>query len=201
MSSESQLATRSWIDRSTGRLRVEATAIPEVRIVRPARHGDGRGFFSEVWNRRALAEAGIEADFVQDNHVLNGRSGTLRGLHLQLAPSPQAKLVRCLSGAILDVAVDVRRGSATFGRHVAVELSGENWAQLWVPEGFAHGYCTLTDGAEVIYKVTGYYDAQAERGVRFDDPALGIDWPVEPAAAILSEKDRAWPDLAGFGGV
>lgn len=182
-------------------MQVEATAIPDVRIVRPVRHGDARGFFSEVWNRRALTEAGIEADFVQDNHVLNGRAGTLRGLHLQTTPSPQAKLVRCLRGAILDVAVDVRRGSPTFGRHVAVELSGENWAQLWVPEGFAHGYCTLTDGAEVIYKVTGYYDPQAERGIRFDDPALGIDWPVGRGAAILSEKDRAWPDLAGFGGV
>lgn len=182
-------------------MQVETTAIPEVKIVRPVRHGDARGFFSEVWNRRALAEAGIEAEFVQDNHVLNGRAGTLRGLHLQVEPSPQAKLIRCLRGAILDVAVDVRSGSDTFGRHVAVELSAENWAQLWVPAGFAHGYCTLTDGAEVIYKVTGYYDPAAERGLRFDDPALGIDWPVSPAGALLSDKDRFWPGLAEFGGV
>lgn len=182
-------------------MQVEDTAIPEVKVIRPVRHGDARGFFSEVWNRRDMAAAGLDLDFVQDNHVLNGQAGTLRGLHLQGPPTPQGKLVRCFRGAIFDVAVDVRRGSATFGRHVGVELSAENWAQLWVPEGFAHGYCTLTDGAEVIYKVTGYYDPSAELGIRFDDPAIGIDWPVDAGAALISEKDTKWPDLAAFGGV
>ncbi|WP_417515842.1 dTDP-4-dehydrorhamnose 3,5-epimerase [Minwuia sp.] len=182
-------------------MQIEATAIADVKRVRPVRHGDHRGFFSEVWNARAFAEAGLALDFVQDNHVLNGAKGTLRGLHLQGAPNPQGKLVRCCRGAILDVAVDVRRGSPTFGRHVAMELSAENWEQLWVPEGFAHGYCTLTDGAEVLYKVTGQYDPAAELGIRFDDPDIGIDWPVAVADAILSDKDRRWPALKDFEGV
>ena len=182
-------------------MQIEDTAIPEVKLVRPVRHGDNRGFFSEVWNARDFAAAGLPVDFVQDNHVLNGRKGTLRGLHLQVAPSPQGKLVRCCRGAIYDVAVDVRRESPTFGRHVGVELSGENWTQLWVPEGFAHGYVTLTDGAEVLYKVTGLYDPAAERGIRHDDPDLAIDWPLPAGGPELSEKDRHWPGLKEFGGV
>jgi len=182
-------------------MQVSETALADVKLIQPVRHGDHRGFFSETWNRARLAEAGLDLDFVQDNHVLNGRAGTLRGLHLQTAPNPQGKLVRCLRGAILDVAVDVRRGSPWFGRHVAVELSGENWSQLWIPEGFAHGYCTLTDGAEVIYKVTGPYDPTAERGIRFDDSEIGIDWPVKPDQVILSDKDRDLPLLRDFEGV
>lgn len=182
-------------------MQVSETALADVKLIQPVRHGDHRGFFSETWNRARLAEAGLDLDFVQDNHVLNGRAGTLRGLHLQTAPNPQGKLVRCLRGAILDVAVDVRRGSPTYGQHIAVELSGENWTQLWIPEGFAHGYCTLTDGAEVIYKVTGRYDPAAERGIRFDDPEIGIDWPVKPDQVILSDKDRDLPLLRDFEGV
>jgi dTDP-4-dehydrorhamnose 3,5-epimerase len=182
-------------------MQIEDTAIPDVKLIRPARHGDARGFFSEVWNARAFADAGLDLAFVQDNHVRNAAAGTLRGLHLQVAPNPQGKLVRCCRGAVLDVAVDVRKGSPTFGRHVSAELSEENWTQLWVPEGFAHGYVTLTDGAEVLYKVTGPYDPASERGVRFDDPALGIDWRFSPDALILSEKDRSWPSLGEFGGV
>ncbi|WP_416898388.1 MAG: dTDP-4-dehydrorhamnose 3,5-epimerase [Minwuia sp.] len=182
-------------------MQIEETAIPDVKTVRPARHGDARGFFSEVWNARAFAAAGLDPAFVQDNHVLNGSAGMLRGLHLQVSPNPQGKLVRCCRGAIFDVAVDVRRGSPTYGQHVGVELSAENWTQLWVPEGFAHGYVTLTDGAEVIYKVTGFYDPDAERGIRYDDPDLAIDWPVPPGGPVLSDKDRHWPGLKDFGGV
>jgi len=182
-------------------MQIEDTALAEVKIIRPVRHGDSRGFFSEVWNAEAMTAAGLELNFVQDNHVLNGPRGVVRGLHLQVDPDPQGKLVRCCRGAILDVAVDVRKGSATFGRHVAVELSGENWAQLWVPPGFAHGYCTLTDAAEVLYKVTGRYNPAAERGIRFDDPEIAIDWPVARGDAVLSDKDRGLPSLAEFGGV
>ena len=182
-------------------MQIEDTELAEVKIIRPKRHGDARGFFSEVWNSAAFAEAGLDLNFVQDNHVLNGPEGIIRGLHLQVDPDPQGKLVRCCRGAILDVAVDVRKDSPDFGRHVAVELSGENWAQLWVPPGFAHGYCTLTDGAEVLYKVTGRYNPTAERGIRFDDPDIGIAWPVSADEAVLSDKDRALPSLREFGGV
>jgi len=182
-------------------MRIESTAIPDVVQLWPVRHGDDRGFFSETWNTAALSAQGYDWAFVQDNHVRNGACGTLRGLHLQLPPNAQGKLIRCLRGAILDVAVDVRRGSATFGRHVAVELSESEWNQLWVPAGFAHGYCTLTEGAEVIYKVTAPYDPSAERGIAFDDPALEIDWPVDRQSARVSEKDLVLPILAEFGGV
>ncbi|GJL88148.1 MAG: dTDP-4-dehydrorhamnose 3,5-epimerase [Minwuia thermotolerans] len=182
-------------------MRIEPTAVPDVLQLWPVRHGDDRGFFSETWNAVALSAQGHDWSFVQDNHVRNGARGTLRGLHLQLPPSAQGKLIRCLRGAILDVAVDVRRGSPTFGRHVAVELSETEWNQLWVPTGFAHGYCTLTDGAEVIYKVTTPYDPSAEQGIAFDDPALGIDWPVDRQSARISEKDLMLPTLAEFGGI
>lgn len=182
-------------------MQIEDTALAEVKIVRPIRHGDARGFFSEVWNAEAMARAGLELAFVQDNHVRNGPRGIIRGLHMQVAPDPQGKLIRCCRGAILDVAVDVRKGSPTFGQYVAVELSEENWAQLWVPQGFAHGYSTLTDGAEVIYKVTGRYNVAAERGIRFDDPAIGIDWRVRADEVTLSDKDRILPTLTEFGGV
>ncbi len=182
-------------------MRIEPSAIPDILQIWPVRHGDDRGFFSETWNAGALSAQGHDWHFVQDNHVRNGARGTLRGLHLQLAPNAQGKLIRCLRGSILDVAVDVRKGSPEFGRHVAVELSEADWNQLWIPPGFAHGYCTLSDGAEVIYKVTASYDPTAERGIAFDDPALGIDWPVDRNTAHLSEKDRTLPTLAEFGGV
>ena len=175
-------------------MKVERLAIPDVLLVEPARFGDARGFFSEVWSRRALAQHGITADFVQDNHSLSREAGVVRGLHFQRPPAAQGKLVRVVRGAVLDVAVDLREGSPTYGRHVATRLSAENWRQLWVPRGFAHGFCTLEPDTEVLYKVDAYYDREADAGIRWDDPALGIDWPV--AAPILSEKDRAAPCLA-----
>jgi dTDP-4-dehydrorhamnose 3,5-epimerase len=178
------------------RLVVDDAGIPGVKVITPPRFGDERGFFAETYNRRAFTEAGIDAEFVQDNHSRSARQGTVRGLHYQLAPSAQGKLVRVVRGAILDVAVDIRRSSATFGRHVAVTLSGENFAQLWIPEGFAHGFCTLMDDTEVLYKTTGYYDPARERGIRWDDPALGIEWPIPAEDVTLSKKDAASPPLS-----
>lgn len=175
-------------------LKVERLDIPDVLLVEPARFGDARGFFSEVWSRRTLAQHGLDVDFVQDNHSLSRDVGVLRGLHFQTPPAAQGKLVRVVRGAILDVAVDIRQGSPTYGRHVAAMLSAENWKQLWVPRGFAHGFCTLEPDTEVIYKVDAGYDRAADAGIRWDDPALGIAWPVRDP--ILSDKDRAAPRLA-----
>lgn len=177
-------------------MKVERLAIPDVLLIEPKRFGDSRGFFSEVWSRKALAEAGLDTDFVQDNHSLSREVGVVRGLHFQTPPSAQGKLVRVVRGAILDVAVDIRRGSATYGRHVSAVLSAENWRQLWVPRGFAHGFCTLEPDTEVIYKVDAYYDRAADKGLLWNDPALGIEWPVEAAKAVLSDKDRVQPPLA-----
>ena len=175
--------------------RVAATALPEVKIITPQRIGDSRGFFSEVWNERDFATAEIHAAFVQDNHIRNPVKGTLRGLHYQISPTAQGKLVRVTRSAILDVAVDIRRGSPTFGRHAAVLLSAENWQQLWVPVGFAHGYCTLEDDTEVQYKVTDFYSPPDERGIAWNDPALAIRWPIDAEALIISDRDRALPRL------
>ncbi len=177
-------------------LQVEETAIPAVKIVTPRRFGDTRGFFSEVYSRKAFAEAGIDLDFVQDNHSLSGPQGTVRGLHFQSPPHAQDKLIRVIRGAIYDVAVDIRRGSSTYGRHVAVELSADNWTQLLVPAGFAHGFQTLSEGAEVLYKVTDYYAPETEHGLLWNDPALEIDWPLGPEEATLNARDSAWPRLA-----
>lgn len=182
-------------------MQITATEIPDVKVIVPTRHGDDRGFFSETWNVRALMTGGLDLDFVQDNHVLNGAAGTIRGLHLQVEPSPQGKLIRAIRGAILDVAVDVRTGSPSYGRHVTRELSAENWQQLWIPPGFAHGYCTLSAGTEVIYKVTGFYDPDAERGLPWNDPDLGIDWPDCANPESLSGRDREWGAFAEFEGV
>lgn len=177
-------------------MQVERLAIPDVLLVTPPRHGDARGFLSETWKLGAWAEIGIPGPFVQDNHAYSADRGVVRGLHLQLAPNAQGKLVRAVRGAVFDVAVDVRHGSPTFGRHVAAVLSAENWAQLWVPPGFLHGYATIEPHSEVLYKVTAPYDRGAERGVAWDDPALGIAWPVGPEVAILSPKDCVLPRLA-----
>ena len=163
--------------------------------LRPPRFRDERGFFSEVWSQDALAEAGIDISFVQDNHSCSAR-GVLRGLHLQLPPAAQDKLVRVTRGVIFDVAVDIRFGSPTFGRWAGVTLSAEEWNQLLVPKGFAHGFVALEDGTEVIYKVSAPYAPALERSIRFDDPAIGIEWPLEADALILSDKDRAAPLLA-----
>jgi len=177
-------------------LTIEDTAIPAVKIITTRRFGDERGFFTETWNRCRFAEAGIDLDFVQDNHSLSGPAGTVRGLHFQSPPFAQDKLVRVVRGRILDVAVDIRRSSPTYGRHVAVELSAGNGRQLLVPVGFAHGFCTLEPDTEVVYKVTAYYAPEHDHGLAFDDPDLAIDWPVARAAAILSDKDRTHPRLA-----
>jgi dTDP-4-dehydrorhamnose 3,5-epimerase len=177
-------------------LDIQPTAIPDVKILTPRRLSDGRGFFSETYNRRRFEEAGLHFDFVQDNHSLSTERGTIRGLHFQSAPFAQDKLVRVVRGRILDVAVDLRRSSPTFGQHIAVELSAENWRQLLVPVGFAHGFCTLEPDTEVLYKVTDYYSAAHDHGLAFDDPALGIAWPVATGEAVLSEKDRKHPRLA-----
>ena len=165
-------------------------------LVEPKKFGDHRGFFSETYNRARLAEAGFEADFVQDNHSLSVAPGVVRGLHFQSPPHAQDKLVRVVRGAILDVAVDIRAGSPSFGDHVAVELSAANWRQLLVPAGFAHGFVTLEPDTEVIYKVTAYYAPAHDHGILWCDPALGIAWPVTPEAAVVSDKDRVQPRLA-----
>ena len=164
-------------------------------MLTPKRHGDARGFFSEVYNRAAFEEAGIHANFVQDNHSFSSQRGVIRGLHFQSPPHAQGKLVRVTRGAVIDVVVDIRHGSPTFGQHAAVELSADNWRQFWVPPGFAHAFCTLSADVEFLYKVTDYYAPKCDFGLAFDDPDLGIDWPVDLADAVLSEKDRAHPRL------
>ncbi len=171
----------------------EPTEIPAVVLIRPERHGDDRGFFSETYRRSAFTEAGIHADFVQDN-VARSQGPVLRGLHYQLPPAPQGKLVRASLGAIFDVAVDLRGGSPTFGRWVGRELTAGEGTMLWVPEGFAHGYVVLSDEAEVTYKVTAEWERDLDRGIRWNDPGVGVVWPVsEP---VLSDKDRNAPLLA-----
>jgi dTDP-4-dehydrorhamnose 3,5-epimerase len=177
-------------------MQVVDTAIPDIKVIVAERIGDARGFFSEVWNLRDFTKAGVGVSFVQDNHAKSGKTGTLRGLHYQLAPMAQGKLVRVTRGAVFDVAVDIRRGSPNFGRHVAVELSAENWCQLWIPPGFAHGYCVTEDDTEVQYKVTEFYSPAHDRGIAWDDPALAIAWPVPREAIIVSERDRRHPALA-----
>ncbi|MFT3729148.1 MAG: dTDP-4-dehydrorhamnose 3,5-epimerase [Terricaulis sp.] len=174
-------------------MHIEPTALADVLIIKPQKFGDHRGFFSETFKQSALREAGVDVAWVQDNHSFSAARGVVRGLHFQRPPTAQAKLLRVTRGAILDVAVDVRKASPTYGRHVAVELSAENWAQLYVPAGFAHGFCTLTENAEVIYKVSASYSPNDEGGVIWDDPDLGIAWPVPAAVATLSPRDLAWP--------
>ena len=173
----------------------EDLELPGLKLVTPKKFGDERGFFSETHNEKTWANAGLNFDFVQDNHSLSRDVGTVRGLHFQTAPFAQDKLVRVVSGRILDVAVDLRRTSPTFGRHVVVELSKENWRQLFIPIGFAHGFVTLELDTEVIYKVTNFYSPQHDCGVAWDDPDIGVDWPVAADRAVLSEKDRKWPRL------
>jgi len=177
-------------------LQIIPTAIADVKEIRPVRHRDSRGFFSEIFREDRLRAHGIDTAFVQENHSLSLELGVVRGLHFQTPPLAQAKLVRVGAGAILDVAVDIRRGSPTCGRHVAVVLSAAAANQLFVPEGFAHGFCTLEPNTEVFYKVNRYYSREHDLGLAWNDPALGIDWPVADAAAILSDKDRAQPLLA-----
>jgi dTDP-4-dehydrorhamnose 3,5-epimerase len=172
---------------------VLGTAIPEVKIIKPRRHSDGRGFFSETYNKRLLEQAGIRVEFVQDNHSLSVEKGIVRGLHYQRHPFAQDKLLRVVRGAVFDVALDLRRGSSTFGKHVSAILSADEWNQILVPQGFAHGFATLQPNTEVIYKVSSYYSPENDTGLFWADPALGIDWPVSEAEAILSDKDGCLP--------
>jgi len=179
-------------------VQVQDTVIPEVKIVIPKVHGDARGFFSEVYNARDLDQADIELEFVQDNHSFSAPVGVLRGLHFQTPPFAQDKLVRVLRGRVYDVAVDLRSQSPTFGQHVAVELSRENWKQILVPVGFAHGFITLEPDTEVIYKVTNHYSREHDRGIDFADPELAIEWPLPVEQITLSDKDCVQPSLAEF---
>jgi dTDP-4-dehydrorhamnose 3,5-epimerase len=177
-------------------MKAEPLAIADVILATPARFDDSRGYLSEVFNAARFAAAGVEGPFLQDNQSLSASKGTIRGLHCQIAPSVQGKLVRVLRGAIWDVAVDIRQGSPSYGQHVAAVLSADNGAQLWVPGGFLHGFCTLEPNTEVLYKVTAGYDKAAERGVIWNDPDLALPWPVDTDAAVLSEKDMQLPRLA-----
>lgn len=176
-------------------MQAEALSLPGVYLFSPKKFGDERGFFSETFNARAFAEAVPDVHFVQDNQSLSRDVGVIRGLHFQLPPYTQGKLVRVTRGKVLDVIVDIRKGSPTYGQHIGVELSAENWQQLWVPRGFAHGFCTLEPDTEFCYKVDDYYAPEHDAGIAFDDPDLGIEWPVDLASATLSEKDRAQPRL------
>jgi dTDP-4-dehydrorhamnose 3,5-epimerase len=174
---------------------IRRLALPEVLLITPVKHGDQRGFFSETYSRKALAEHGFDKAFVQDNHSLSGKRGILRGLHFQRPPYMQDKLVRVTRGAVFDVAVDIRKGSPTFGQWVGVELSAENWRQILVPAGFAHGFLTLTETAEVLYKVTDYYAPDAEGGLAWDAPEVGIDWPLPASQILTNARDGQWPGL------
>lgn len=177
-------------------LEVRELELDGVLEIRPTQFADDRGFFSEVWSKERWREAGIDIEFVQDNHSLSMQRGVLRGLHYQAPPMAQAKLVRVTRGAVFDVAVDIRAGSPAFGRWVSTILSAERWNQLLIPAGFAHGFLTLEADSEVIYKVSSPYSADHDRAIRFDDPDIAIEWPIAPADIVLSEKDRSAPLLA-----
>lgn len=179
-------------------MNIEPTNLPDVVRLTPRRFGDDRGFFCESWNRKTLRDAGLDLpEFVQDNHSLSARAGTVRGLHFQSPPHAQGKLVRCGRGALYDVAVDIRKGSPTYGQWTGAELSFENGAQLWIPAGFLHGFLTLTEDTEIVYKCTDHYAPECDGAVHWD--SCGIDWPMpEGAEALLSDKDAAAPALSGF---
>ncbi len=179
-------------------MQIEETVLPGVLVLTPRRFGDDRGFFSETYNRDALAEVGVETVFVQDNHSVSEHVGTVRGLHFQAPPRAQDKLVRCGRGRLFDVAVDIRVGSPTYGRWFGVELTFENGRQLLIPAGFAHGFVTRAPGTEVIYKCSDTYAPESEGAIRFDDPTIGIDWGLDDMTARLSERDAGAPLLAGL---
>ncbi len=176
-------------------MKVERLAIPDVMLITPPRFGDSRGFFSEVYNAARFAVAGLDQIFIQDNQSRSAR-GVVRGLHCQIAPNVQGKLVRVLNGSIWDVAVDIRVGSPTYGQHAGAVLSAENGAQLWIPEGFLHGFVSLEDDTDVLYKVNAPYDKSAERGVAWDDPDLALPWPIAAGEAVVSDKDVELPRLS-----
>jgi dTDP-4-dehydrorhamnose 3,5-epimerase len=179
-------------------MQIESLPLAGSFVITPKRFGDPRGFFSETFRSDVLLQAGVAEPFVQDNHARSAKKGTLRGLHFQKPPLGQGKLVRCTRGAILDVVVDIRSGSPTYGQSASVELSDENWKQIFVPVGFAHAYVTLTDDCEVLYKTTGYYAPEAEGGLLWSDPALAIDWRLPPDQILTNARDGAWPTLAQF---
>jgi dTDP-4-dehydrorhamnose 3,5-epimerase len=174
------------------------TEIPDIVLILPRRFGDDRGWFVETYSTRAFATALGDVTFVQDNQAFSAQKGTLRGLHFQRPPEPQAKLVRVLRGSIFDVAVDLRLGSPTYGRWAAETLTADGGEQLFVPHGFAHGYCTLEPNTEVAYKVDGFYAPACDAGLAWDDPTIGITWPIAPEDAILSDKDKTQPAFADF---
>jgi dTDP-4-dehydrorhamnose 3,5-epimerase len=174
-------------------LTVEELAIPGIKVIKTKKFEDSRGFFSETYSRKTFNDAGIDLEFVQDNHALSKAAGTLRGLHYQGHPFAQDKLVRVVSGCILDVVVDIRRSSPTFGRWLSVEISADEWNQILVPMGFAHGLCTLEPNTQVLYKVTNYYSAAHDFGIRWNDPDLNIRWPFPEGQVELSEKDKSQP--------
>ncbi len=179
-------------------MQVEETGLNGVLLLTPKRFGDTRGFFSESWNKRVMAEQGLDFDWVQDNHSMSSQAGTVRGLHFQSPPHAQDKLVRCGRGALFDVAVDVRRGSPTYGAWVGYELSFENGRQLLIPAGFLHGFATLQPNTEILYKCSDYYAPDCDGAVRFDSPGLGIDWNLGALEPVLSEKDARAQDFAAF---
>jgi dTDP-4-dehydrorhamnose 3,5-epimerase len=180
-------------------MKIERTTLAGMLVIVPERFEDFRGYFAPVFRHHVLEAEDVAHGWVQENQSLSRRKGTVRGLHFQRSPFAQAKLVRVVRGAALDVCVDLRRGSPTFGRHEAVELTAENLKQAYIPEGFAHGFCTLTDDTEVLYKVSERWSPEHEGGLIWSDPALGIDWPVKADEAILSDRDRCWPQLLQLG--
>ncbi len=179
-------------------MQISSTAIRDVKLVKLNRFNDARGYFAETYSQRMLAASGVDCDFVQHNQSLSAAKGVVRGLHFQTPPHAQAKLLRVNRGAIFDVAVDLRRGSPTYGQHVGVTLRAEDWTEIFIPDGFAHGFCTLTEDTEIVYKVSRYYAPSHDKGLAWDDPALAIAWPVPLDAAILSDKDRNHPTLAAL---
>jgi dTDP-4-dehydrorhamnose 3,5-epimerase len=184
-------------NRGAAQVKIEDTGLPGLKVLTPRRFGDARGFFCESWNRRVLAEHGLDFDFVQDNQSLSAAVNTVRGLHFQAPPHAQTKLVRCGKGRLLDVAVDIRAGSPTYGKWFGIELSFDNGRQLLVPAGFLHGFATREPDTEILYKCTDYYDLSADGALRFDDPDIGVDWGLS-GPAVLSEKDKAAPLLRNF---
>lgn len=175
-------------------MKVTETNLVGVKIIEPDVFGDSRGWFFESWSARKYLELGINEEFVQDNHSFSQKAGTLRGLHFQLNPRAQAKIIRCTRGSILDVAVDIREGSPTYCHWISVKLSGENFKQIYIPAGFAHGFLALTDNVEIQYKASDYYDPDCDRSIRWNDPDIGVNWGIENP--VLSDKDRAAPFLA-----
>jgi dTDP-4-dehydrorhamnose 3,5-epimerase len=182
-------------------MEVRDSQLRDVKLLRSPRHVDNRGFFSVAYSKSAFTKLGIEHDFMQDNHSLSRKRGVVRGLHFQIAPFAQAKLLRVLRGSLFDVAVDIRDGSPSYGQHAATVLNAEDWDQIFIPAGFAHGFCTLQADTEILYKVDHYYSPAHEGGIRWNDPMLGIAWPVTAAEAELSDRDKKLPLLADLGQV